>query len=74
MPDPITFTELRNNAKKYFDAVENGTTLEVYRNGKPVALVSPIRSRSIQRWKSAKPLRLSGASLSHAILTEREDS
>ena len=37
----VTFSELRNNAKKYFDAVEEGETIEVYRNGKPIAILSP---------------------------------
>ena len=30
----VTFSELRNNAKKYFDAVEQGELVEVYRHGK----------------------------------------
>jgi prevent-host-death family protein len=37
----VTFSQLRNNAKKYFDAVEKGETVEVYRHGKPVAILSP---------------------------------
>ena len=32
-----TLTELSKNAKIFFDAVENGETIRVYRNGRPVA-------------------------------------
>ncbi len=42
----VTFSQLRNNAKKYFDAVEQGETMEVYRHGKPVALISPFPGAS----------------------------
>ena len=66
-----TFTELRNNARKYFDAVENGESVEVYRKGKPVAFLTPFRTRSGTRWKTAHPLRITGASLSKVILAER---
>ncbi len=37
-----TFTELRNNAKAYFDAVEAGETVRVLRNGKPIADIVPV--------------------------------
>lgn len=40
----VTFSQFRNNAKKYFDAVEKGETLEIYRHGKPIATLSPSRS------------------------------
>ena len=36
-----TFSEFRNNARKYLDEVENGEVVEIYRHGKPVALLSP---------------------------------
>ncbi len=66
-----TFTEFRNNAKKYFDAVEHGEAVEIYRHGKPVAMLSPLESSSTGRWKKATPLKLKGVSLSRAILGER---
>lgn len=67
----VTFTELRDQAKKYFDQVEAGDELEVYRHGKPIARVIPIRRRG-SRWQTSEPLKLdSGASLSGAILQER---
>lgn len=69
----VTFSELRNQAKKYFDAVEQGETVEIYRHGKPIALLTPIRGRALDRWKSARPLGLAGASLSAAILADRSE-
>jgi len=69
-----TFSELRNNAKKYFDEVEKGETIRIYRHGKPVALLSPVGNRDLSRWKDAKPLTIPGVSLSRAILSERDES
>ncbi len=69
----VTFSELRNNAKKYFDAVEQGESLEVYRNGKPIAIVSPVSQKSLTRWKTSRPLKIRGASLSAAILQDRAE-
>lgn len=68
-----TFTELRNNAKQYFDAVEAGDTVRVFRNGKPIAEIVPIRS-GVQSWKrQVTPLVIKGLSLSREILKDRED-
>ena len=67
----VTFSEFRNSAKKYFDAVEKGESVQVYRKGKPVAIVMPAEERSLKRWKSALPLKLEGVSLSRAIISER---
>lgn len=69
----VTFSQLRNQAKKYFDAVERGETIEVYRHGKPIATVTPFCSNSLKRWKQANPLKISGVSLSQAILEDREE-
>ena len=66
-----TFSELRNNAKKYFDMVERGEPIEVYRHGKPVAILSPARGAGRSSWKTASPLRLPGVSLSRMIVAER---
>ena len=69
-----TFTELRNHAKNYFDAVENGDTVRVFRNGKPIAEIVPVRS-GIPSWKrQATPLTIKGFSLSGEILSDREES
>ncbi len=67
-----TFSELRNNAKRFFDLVEQGEAIEIYRHGKPVAILSPIRHQAMDRWKIARPLELDGVSVSKAILAERE--
>jgi prevent-host-death family protein len=46
----VTFSELRNNARKCFCAVEEGQTIEVCRHGKPVAIVTPARAGDLSRW------------------------
>jgi prevent-host-death family protein len=69
-----TFTELRNHAKDYFDAVEGGDTVRIFRNGKPIAEIVPIRS-GIPSWKrQATPLTVKGLSLSREILSDRDDA
>ncbi len=68
-----TFSELRNNAKKYFDSVEQGATVEIYRNGKPIAILSPYSKGKGERWNRANPLEIPSISLSKVILEERED-
>ena len=69
-----TFTELRNHAKDYFDAVEGGATIRVFRKGKPIAEIVPIRS-GIPSWKShTPPLTIRGLSLGREILSDRDES
>jgi prevent-host-death family protein len=70
----VTFSELRNNAKEYFDTVEQGETLEVFRHGKPVAILMPAGSRRRVGAQSVAPLRIPGVSLTRAILKEREEN
>ena len=68
-----TFTELRNHAKRYFDAVEAGDTVRVFRNGKPIAEIVPIRS-GVPSWKKQiMPLTVKGLSLSREILNDRNE-
>lgn len=69
-----TFTELRNHAKSYFDAVEEGETVRVYRNGRPVADIVPVRT-AIPAWKKPPRTRLSleGLSLGDEVLTDRDE-
>jgi prevent-host-death family protein len=69
-----TFTELRTHAKSYFDAVEKGETVRVYRNGKPVAEIIPIRSGAPSWKRTATPLTVKGLSLSSELLSDREKS
>jgi antitoxin (DNA-binding transcriptional repressor) of toxin-antitoxin stability system len=68
-----TFTEVRNQAKLYFDAVEAGETVRVLRNGKPIADIVPIMA-DLPSWKrrKAQPLVLDGVAVSRIILEERE--
>ena len=69
-----TFTELRNHAKDYFDAVEAGDTVRVFRNGKAIAETVPVRS-GVPSWKrQAAPLTVKGLSLSREILSDRDES
>lgn len=57
-----TFTELRNQAKRFFDLVESGETVRVLCNGKPIADIHPIQG-SVPSWKQrkARPLAVVGA-------------
>jgi prevent-host-death family protein len=68
-----TFTEVRNQAKQYFDAVEAGETVRVLRNGKPIADIVPIIA-DLPSWKrrKAQPLVLDGVVVSRMILEARE--
>ena len=69
-----TFTDLRNHAKDYFDAVEGGETVRVFRNGKPIAEIVPVRS-GVPSWKrQATRLTVKGLSLSREILSDRDES
>lgn len=69
-----TFTELRNNAKAYFDAVEGGQTVRVFRNGKAVAQIVPIKG-AVPAWKrDFAPLDLKSLSLSAEVLKDRAKS
>ena len=66
-----TFTELRNRAKTYFDRVEHGETIEVFRKGKPIAVLSPYRSARKGRWADFSPIKVPGVSASKMIIEER---
>jgi prevent-host-death family protein len=73
----VTFSQLRNNAKKYFDAVEKGESVEVYRHGKPIALLTPLnrdQPLKLSRWKTANPIKIPGVSGSKLIIEERRKS
>ncbi len=69
-----TFTELRNRAKDYLDAVEAGDTVRIFRNGKPIAEIVPIRA-GVPSWKKrSMPLTVKGLTLSGEILSDRDKS
>ena len=66
--------ELRKRIKHYFDAVEEGEVVRVYRNGKPIAEIVPI-PKGDRSWKQDVPrLTIKGLSLSREILKDRAES
>jgi prevent-host-death family protein len=66
--------ELRRRIKHYFDAVENGEVIRVYRKGKPIAEILPLTKREAS-WKREVPrLTIPGLSLSREILKDRAES
>jgi prevent-host-death family protein len=72
----VTFTEFRQNAATYFDAVEQGETIKVLRHGKPVAEIIPAsdEERTLSWKQPGLRLSVKGASLSREILKERRQS
>lgn len=70
----IPFSKFRQNAAKYFNAVEDGETIRVMRHGKVVAQILPPVKKE-PSWKKGSPqLVIPGVSLSEAILEERKYS
>jgi prevent-host-death family protein len=72
----VTLTEFRSHASGMLSRVERGETLVVIRHGRPIAEVSPVSSiaGAAPSWKRpALRLVAKGASLSGAILAERDD-
>jgi len=69
-----TFTEFRNHAKRYFDAVERGELVRIYRNGRPVADLVPVSTRP-PSWKNppGPRLRLKGLCLGGEIVADRKE-
>jgi prevent-host-death family protein len=69
----VTFSEMRNHAKQYFDIVEAGESVRILRNGRPIADIVPV-PQDLPSWKrkTAQPLLLDGVSLSKFILEERQ--
>jgi prevent-host-death family protein len=66
--------ELRKNIKHYFDAVESGEVVRVYRKGKPIAEILPLTKREAS-WKREVPrLTVPGLSLSREILKDRAEA
>ena len=73
----VTFTEFRKNASGLFTEVEKGEIVVVLRHGKPVAEILPFDADNDDEpsWKKPGPrLSVRGASLSQAILEERNES
>jgi prevent-host-death family protein len=70
----VTFTEFRQNAATYFDAVEQGETIKVLRHGKPIAEIIPAsdEERTLSWKQPGLRLSVKGAYLSREILKERK--
>ena len=73
----VTFTEFRSQASSLFTQVEQGQRFVIIRHGRPIAEMIPYQTptQSQPAWK--RPgirLQRSGASLSAAILAEREEN
>lgn len=69
-----TVVELRKRIKHYFDAVESGEVVRVYRRGKPIAEILPLTKRQAS-WKQEAPrLTVPGLSLSREVLKDRAES
>jgi len=66
--------ELRKNIKHYFDAVQNGEVVRVYRNGKPIAEIVPIKESDLSWKRESQRLIVPGLSLSREILKDRAES
>jgi len=69
----VTFTDFRNHAKRYFDSVEQGETVRIYRNGRPIGDLVPVPSRT-PAWKQPPSTRinLKGLLLSEEIIADRK--
>ena len=68
-----TFTELRNHAKDYFDAVEAGDVVRVYRNGRPIADIVPVASEEPTWKRPFERVTLPGVRLSEVVLQGRTE-
>ncbi len=71
----INFTDFRKKASSYFSEVEQGETIVIIRHGKAIAKISPAESTELKTPSWKKPglkLAIKGASLSNAIMEERE--
>ena len=67
-----TFTQLRNNAAGYFNRVEKGETVRIYRNGKPSAVLVKAEAgpEPKTRWKNAKPVLDLGSDIASRMFRE----
>ena len=67
-----TLSELRRQARHFFDLVEAGEVVRVLRNGRPIAEIHPIASNP-PSWKQrpARPLAIGGKEIGRLIVEER---
>ena len=78
-PQTVDFSELRGNCSRMLDLVEGGCALKVRRHGRPIAWIVPWDASDRMPGTAPQPVRRpfprwrqSGASLSQAILEERD--
>jgi antitoxin (DNA-binding transcriptional repressor) of toxin-antitoxin stability system len=74
--ETVSFTDFRKQASHWMTAVESGETLIIIRHGKPIAEIAPYRQANVGSPAWSRPglaLEIPGASLSDAILAEREE-
>ena len=72
----VTFTEFRKRASGLLSEVEKGDVFVILRHGKPIAELGPVGPDQSGEPSWRRPglrLSVSGASLSKAILAEREE-
>lgn len=67
----ISFTQFRQHAKDYFDAVSKGETVRILRRGKLIAQIIPPTPKGTSFKKNEPQVTLEGVSLSQAVLAER---
>jgi len=72
----VTFTQFRQNAATYFNAVEKGEIVQILRHGRAIAEITPITvNNDMTSWKQpGLRLLIRGVSLSREILRERKTS
>lgn len=70
----VNFTQFRQHAKSYFDAVEKGEVIYIKRRGKIVASIIPPRKKEPLWKQKALRLKIPGVSLSQTIIEERRHS
>ena len=71
----VTFSEFRKHASALFSEVQGGEIIHIVRHGRPIAEISPLPAdeKNEPSWKrSGLRLSIKGASLSKAIIEERE--
>lgn len=71
----VTQTEFCNGVRKYLDAVAEGEEIEVCRDGKPIAKMSPASRAAVPSWKRDRPLikLRDGVTASQIIIEERRE-
>ena len=70
----VSFADLQSQVDFYFQAVEKGESLQVSREGRPIALITPLPTVRAKGWPRIAPLPIEGISLTSEILADRQES